>query len=171
MADMGAVDDTTIELGKLAQRLSVGKNRDKFLELVAEEDPTIPIPEMAAKRYVADATKPILEENAKLRTELDGLKAINDVQARRIEFKKKHNVSDELFDKVEKVMVEKGIAKHESALEFIKLNQQVATPTPDTPRSPVRMPEMSKEFIADPINGARSMAHTVLDEIRKGKVA
>jgi hypothetical protein len=69
---------------------------------------------------------------------------------------------------VEKAIIERGIGKWETAMEFVELTQRAAAPTPaslNTGLSTV-VPSEDKEFQKDPAKWANDEAHRVIDELR-----
>jgi hypothetical protein len=71
---------------------------------------------------------------------------------------------------VEKVMTEQKIGSYETAIKFMKQEQQLA---PATPASVTRMkmPDNVKDIMKNPNQWGRDTAHAVVDEILKGRVA
>lgn len=174
MAIVDEDQEVLLEMGKLANKVLLGKNRQKLMELLQEDNPDVPLPEVQAHRQAQELIKPLQTENAELRKEVDSLKVINQVQATRKETKTKLKVDDAMMDRIEKTMIEKGIAKHETAYEYIQQADRIATPQPvpsagGRSGGPVSMPTMSESFIKNPQQGAREVAAATLAAIRSGK--
>lgn len=170
LKDGTEVDD---ELVILAQKLSANsKTRKPFLKLVKEVDPDVPLPEVEMEADIERATAPLREEIKKLKDENEKNASFLNIQNKRKPLKEA-GLSDTEIDKVEKFMVEKGIANHATALEHIRLNETVAKPREaGGARQPMTLPDIvTKEFFADPAKEARKIAGTVLNEIRSGKSA
>lgn len=123
---MPEISDADFNLLKLAQKsLGNGKTRLKTLRMFKEADPEVVLPELDADDRITAANAPLIEENKKLRGDLD--KMAGDAllkEKRKICTDRGHKPED-----VEKVMLEKGITRHESAIEFIETNSRVAVPS------------------------------------------
>lgn len=169
LEDGTEVDD---EMVRLAAKLSGNqKTRKPFLKLVKEVDPELPIPEIEVDEVIAKAQAPLLEKIGVLEKQnAESAKLLN------IEQRRKPLVDAGLsateIERVEKVMVEKGIANHATALEFIRNNEKVAAPRQGSSREAFTLPTIvTKEFFKDPNREARKIAGDVLNEIRSAKSA
>lgn len=159
------------EIAELAGKVLGGPHRKDFLRLVKKTDPTIPIPEVDVDEGIEARVKPLEEQIAALKDTNEKNQALLNLNTRRKPLKDK-GLSDAEIDAVEKFMVEKGIAKHETAYEFMQEQARVAKPS--TPvggiRQPMQMPEVvTKEFFKSPTTEARKVASQVLSDIRSGK--
>jgi hypothetical protein len=164
------VEDNVAELGKLALKLSTGKNRDKFLTLVAEDNPEIPIPEVKARKQIEEATAPLVAQ-------IDALKAErqSDAAAKRLEERRKpvaHLGADEL-KRLEQFMIDKGIADYEIANREMKRLDEIANPkTEATGRyGRVTMPVADKDnmLYKDPAGFRSKTLHSMIDRLQTGK--
>jgi len=170
LADGSEVDE---EVAALAQKMSVGKARKEFLKLAKQVEPEMAIPEVDMIADIEAREKPLLERIGKLEE-----KSAKDDAMLNIHERRKPLVAAGLsaveIDQVEKVMVEKGILNHATALDFIRNNEKLATPTTGASgsRQPMTLPSVvTKEFFADPAKEARNVAAQVLAEHRSGKSA
>jgi DNA-binding protein H-NS len=75
--------------------------------------------------------------------------------------------SDEDIADIEKLMIEKGIANHETAAEYHSWMKQAAAPTPSQFPSPVMSRFNTQDYMKNPVGAARDAAHAALAEFRK----
>lgn len=162
------VEDNIAELGRLALKMSTGKNRKEFLKLVATEDPAMPIPEIEADRAIEAATKPLQEKISKLEADRQKDESMKNLEARRSAVP--HIKGDEL-KKLEQFMVDKGIADYEIAEREMKRLDQVATPRPTGQFGRAQMPEADKDGLLykDPAKFRNNKLHSMIDELKAGK--
>ena len=157
------------ELAALAKTLAEDpKTRKTFLQLTKQVRPDVPIPEIE----IEERTNAVLQEAnskvEKLEKALRDKEAREELQKRRDALIKKGLIDseDEIKD-VEKVMVEKGIANHETAAEYHAWMKQAAAPTPSQFPQPVMSKFNTKDFMKNPTGAARDAAHAALMEFRK----
>ena len=164
---MPEISDADNELLLLAKKaLGNSTTRMKTLRVLKEAEPTTVLPEIDTEDRITAALAPVLEENKKLRNDL------NTGVTERILKEKRDLVRSKglKIEDVEKVMVEKGINSHESAMEFIEANNRVAapaTPARSWDRS-AKVPE-NEGLKKDPAAWARETAANVLAEFATGK--
>lgn len=161
------VDENIADLGRLALKMSSGANRKEFLKLVAKEDPTVPIPEIEAERYVEAATKPLMGEIEKLKAERANDQAIKNLEARRSAVP---HIKGEDLKKLEQFMVDKGIADYEiAAREQARLNE-VAAPRPVGRFGRAEMPSLeNKDLYKDPAGFRSKTLHSLIGDLQAGK--
>lgn len=157
------------ELAALAQSLAEDpKTRKQFLQLTKQVRPDVPIPEIEIEertnQVLAEANNRVEVLEAKLRSK----EAREELDRRRNELKKKQLAqSDEDIQEIEKLMVEKGIANHETAAEYHSWMRQAAAPTPSQFPQPVMSKFNTQDYMKNPVGAARDAAHAALAEFRK----
>ena len=159
------------ELAALARQLAENPNtRKDFLRMTKKVKPDLPIPELEIEEYtnrsVEAANKRVEELESKWR-ERDTL---DELKSRRQKLIKKGLAADDAeIEKIEKVMLDKGITDHETAAEYWKWMEQSAVPTSGSVGynpSPLKAWDLSK-FMKNPIQAGRDAAHSALSELRK----
>ena len=157
------------ELAALAQTLAENPStRAQFLKLTKQVRPDVPIPEIEIEERtntaLADANKRVENLEAKLRAK----EAREELDRRRNELKKKQLVdSEDDITEIEKLMVEKGIANHETAAQYHQWMKQTAAPTPSQFPQPVMSKFNTADYMKNPVGAARDAAHAALAEFRK----
>ena len=157
------------ELAALAKTLAEDpKTRKQFLQLTKQVRPDVPIPEIE----IEERTNQVLEQAEKrvqsLEQQLRTKEAKEELEKRRMALIKKGLIdSEDEIKEVEKVMVEKGIANHETAAEYHAYMKQMAAPTPSQFPQPVMSKFNTKDFMKNPVGAARDAAHQALAEFRK----
>ena len=161
--------DAQAELAALTQAIIENpKTRKTFLHLTKEVRPDVPIPEIEIEErtnsVLAEANKKVESLEQRLRQK----EAKEELERRRMALIEKNliNSRDEIAE-VEKLMVEKGIASHETAAEYHQWMKQAATPTPSQFPQPVMSRFNTKDFMKNPVGAARDAAHAALAEFRK----
>jgi hypothetical protein len=120
------------ELAALAKSLAEDpKTRKQFLQLTKQVRPDVPIPEIE----IEERTNAVLETANKrvesLEAKLRAKDAKEELERRRTNLRTKQLAeSDEDIADIEKLMIEKGIANHETAAEYHSWMKQAAAPTP-----------------------------------------
>lgn len=164
---MPEINDADNELLLLAKKaLGDGKTRMKTLRVFKEAEPSTVLPEIDTEDRINAALTPLQEENRKLREDLNKGVTERMLKEKR-DFVKGRGLK---VEDVEKVMMEKGITNHESAVEFIEANSRVAAPA--TPaRSWDRSAKVPQEdgLKKNPAEWAREQAAMVIDEFHAGK--
>lgn len=157
------------ELAALAKTLAEDpKTRKQFLQLTKQVRPDVPIPEIEIEertnQVLSEANKRVESLEAKLRQK----EAKEALEKRRQELVKKQLVqSEDEIKEVEKLMVEKGIANHETAAEYHQWMKQMSAPTPSQFPQPVMSRFNTADFMKNPTGAARDAAHAALAEFRK----
>jgi hypothetical protein len=120
------------ELAALAKSLAEDpKTRKQFLQLTKQVRPDVPIPEIE----IEERTNAVLETANKrvesLEAKLRAKDAKEELERRRTNLRTKQLAeSDDDIADIEKLMIEKGIANHETAAEYHSWMKQAAAPTP-----------------------------------------
>lgn len=162
-------------LAELADALqSDPKTRNQFLSLTKIKNPTAHIPEVDIPAALGAQFKPYLEKLDAL-TKREEERALQDrIMAARRNIVSK-GVSESEVPEIEKLMVDKGIANHDTAVEHWKLAKQAAAPTPASGLPGLRRFEQPKvdmkQFAGDPKGYAYNAAYSVIDELRGRKAA
>jgi antitoxin component HigA of HigAB toxin-antitoxin module len=157
------------ELALLARQLAENPaTRKDFLRLTRKQNPGMVMPELE----IEDSTNSALEKAEKRVQAMEAREqqrnALDELKARRMNLIKKGLVNDESeIDEVEKVMLDKGITKHEAAAEYWQWMKQSAAPTP-MGYSPSAMNKFDlSKYWKNPVMGARDEAAKALNELRK----
>jgi hypothetical protein len=157
------------ELAALAKKLADNpKTRKEFLRLTKSVNPDLPIPELELEDRTTSALDQMRAENESIRAKLREKEAMETLEKRRNSLMKKGLVqSEDEVSQVEKVMLDKKIADHETAAEYWNWMKQSAEPT----GSAYQPNTMSKwdlsKFMKNPIGAARDEAFKALNELRK----
>jgi hypothetical protein len=157
------------ELAALAKSLAEDpKTRKQFLQLTKQVRPDVPIPEIEIEErtnaVLDSANKRVESLEAKLRAK----DAKEELERRRNNLRTKQLAeSDEDIADIEKLMIEKGIANHETAAEYHSWMKQAAAPTPSQFASPVMSRFNTQDYMKNPVGAARDAAHAALAEFRK----
>ena len=157
------------ELAALAKSLAEDpKTRKQFLQLTKQVRPDVPIPEIE----IEERTSAVLEQaNSRvesLEAKLRQKDAKEELERRRTNLRTKQLAeSDEDIADIEKLMIEKGIANHETAAEYHSWMKQAAAPTPSQFPQPVMSRFNTQDYMKNPVGAARDAAHAALAEFRK----
>jgi hypothetical protein len=157
------------ELAALAKSLAEDpKTRKQFLQLTKQVRPDVPIPEIE----IEERTNAVLETANKrvesLEAKLRAKDAKEELERRRNNLRTKQLAeSDADIADIEKLMIEKGIANHETAAEYHSWMKQAAAPTPSQFPSPVMSRFNTQDYMKNPVGAARDAAHAALAEFRK----
>ena len=157
------------ELAALAKSLAEDpKTRKQFLQLTKQVRPDVPIPEIE----IEERTNAVLETANKrvesLEAKLRAKDAKEELERRRNNLRTKQLAeSDEDIADIEKLMIEKGIANHETAAEYHSWMKQAAAPTPSQFPQPFMSRFNTQDYMKNPVGAARDAAHAALAEFRK----
>lgn len=142
--------------------------RSDALRLVKKIRQDVPIPEIEMEektnRVLEEANKKVQNLELKLR---EKEKAEMLKERRNALLEKNLIQSKEEISEVEKVMVDKGIANHETAAEYYNWMKQAAAPTPSQFPRPVMSNFDVKGYFKNPVAAARENAAAALMELRK----
>lgn len=157
------------ELAALAQRLADNpETRKDFLRMTKKINPDLPIPELEIDDRTNSALHQMRQENEAIKARLQAKEAEEKLEKiRRNLVKNGHVENENEIDAVEKLMLEKKIADHETAAQYHQWMKQAAVPTPSGYNpSAVKQFDLNK-FWKNPANAAREAAASALNEIRK----
>jgi len=157
------------ELAILAKNLFEDpRTRKPFLHLTKQVRPDVPIPEVEIEEQTNKVLSEAKAEVQSLKDQIRQKEAREELERRRQSLIKKGLIdSEDDIKEVEKVMVEKGIANHETAAEYHAYMKQMAAPTPSQFPQPVMSKFNTKDFMKNPVGAARDAAHAALAEFRK----
>lgn len=157
------------ELASLMQTLAESPDtREDILRLTKKVKPNLNIPEIDLKDRTNSELAKIREENEAIRNELRQRDAQAELEKRRKDLMKKGLVrSEEDIEAIEKVMLEKKIADHETAAEYHEYMKQAAKPTP-TGYNPSAIRGLNlNQFWKDPRGAAQQEAVKAFQDLRK----
>lgn len=130
---------------------------------IMKVDPSVKFSEVLAKDEVSDSLKGQTKKIEELEQKLIEESARRNLEARHRE------AIDRGLDPadVEKAIVERGIGKWDTAMEFVELSQRMASPTPASMNSgnSTQMPD-TQEFQKNPEKWANDTARDMIDEFR-----
>jgi len=157
------------ELALLAQELSMNPaTRKEMLRMTKKVRPDLAVPELEIEDYTSKAVEQANARVEQLERTIADKEAREDLSKRREAlFKKGIAQTQEDIDAIEKIMLEKKIADHETAAEYYEYQQMMAAPTPSG-YNPSAMSKFNlKPFMQNPVTGARDEAAKALSELRK----
>jgi hypothetical protein len=157
------------ELASLMQTLAESPDtREDILRLTKRVKPNLNIPEIDLKDRTNSELSKMREENEALRNEFRARDAKADLDERRKALVKKGLAqSDEDIQAIEKVMLEKKIADHETAAEYHQYMKEAAKPTP-TGYNPSAIRGLNlNQFWKDPRGAAQQEAVKAFQDLRK----
>ena len=159
-------------LASLADSLASNpKTRLGFLQLTKHANPDASIPEIDIPNRIEGLVKPYVDRIAKMEADTIERETRERIESHRREL----GVSKDELAKIEKVMVEKGIANHATAKEFIDRENRMAESTPAPTGRSFRTfgrPELPKLEPGTDLRGyARNTAYSVIDELKGRKSA
>ena len=157
------------ELAALAKKLADNpKTRKEFLRLTKSVNPDLPIPELEIEDRTTTALDQMRAENESIRAKLREKEAMETLEKRRNALMKKGLVqSDDDISQVEKVMLDKKIADHETAAEYWNWMKQSAEPTASSYQPNTMSKWDLSKFMKNPVGAARDEAFKALHELRK----
>jgi hypothetical protein len=173
---MSSLEDLSFEqrdeLALLVKKMSDDpKIRPKFLGLVREINPDMPIPELDIEAKTNNAVLRAEQRVNELENKLREKDAVQDLEARRNRLIKR-GLSEQDIPEVEKIMIDKGITNHEAAADYWEWMRQAATPTSATGGyQPNPLAKFNlKPFWKNHVTAARDEASRALTDLRKGNV-
>ena len=157
------------ELAALAKKLADNpKTRKEFLRLTKSVNPDLPIPELEIEDRTSSALDQMRAENEAIRAKLREKEAMETLEKRRNSLVKKGLVqSEDDIPQVEKVMLDKKIADHETAAEYWQWMKQTAEPTASSYQPNTMSKWDLSKFMKNPVGAARDEAFKALHELRK----
>lgn len=162
------------ELALLAKQMSDDPDvRPHFLAYAKKVRPELVIPEIEMRSQAEKAFEQRDKEIREIKAQLAEKEAMEEVQRRRQDIVRKGKVREEEIAEVEKVMVEKKIADHDTAADYMRWMKQMAEPTPGSTYGgqPVMNKFDLKNYFKNPVNAARNEAVAALNELRKNPKA
>ena len=144
------------------------QTRKDVLRLTKKIKPDLVIPELEIEETTTSAVSEARKELDSLKAQLAQRQAEEDLDKRRNSLIKKGLAqNDEDVEAIEKVMLEKKIADHESAAEYWQWMKQSAAPTP-TGYNPSAVSKFDlNKYYKNPVGAARDEAAKALQELRK----
>jgi hypothetical protein len=168
-------EDTIKELALLGRELSENpKTRRRFLQLTKEARPETPVPELELDERISAATKSADDRVAALEARLAEKDMRSELERRRQALKENGVArTDDDIEAIEKIMLEKNIANHETAADYWRLQRESAPPTPpnyDRNFIDSTARDALKKYWKNPNQAAREDAAQALKDLRSGKV-
>jgi hypothetical protein len=169
---MASLEDLTPEardeLALLARDLSENPaTRKDFLKLTKKAKPNLAIPEIDIDEQVTAALGADRKRVESLENQIRERDARDELDKRRK--KVADRVGEENVAAVEKLMLDEGIQKHDTAAEYWQYRQRVDAPTP-SPFSPNIIDKDTgktlSRFFRNPVHTAREEAASALRDIR-----
>lgn len=162
----------------LMRKLMAGKNRKGFLNLVKEEIPDAPIPEV-------DAPKPFEAALAKQQETIDALTARLEKRdteqataGKLLKLQRDRGYLDDGLTDIFKLMEEKGISDPVIAADHYDAVQRKSAPAPITPSSysssrafNPTADDVTKQWFTDPEGMFEQEVGTIIEEARSGRLA
>lgn len=157
------------QLAALMRELSDNPaTRKEVLRLTKKIKPDLVIPELDIEETTTSAVSEARRELEAMRAELEQKRAEENLEKRRNALLRSGKVaSEEDIEEVEKVMLEKKIADHDTAAEYWQWMKQSASPTP-TGYNPSAINKFDlSRYYKNPVGAARDEAAKALSELRK----
>lgn len=157
------------QLAALMRELSDNPaTRKEVLRLTKKIKPDLVIPELDIEETTTNAVGETRRELEAMRAELAQKRAEEDLERRRNSLiRKGYAASEKDVEEIEKVMLEKKIADHDTAAEYWQWMKQSAAPTPTGYNpSAINKFDLSK-YYKNPVGAARDEAAKALQELRK----
>jgi hypothetical protein len=157
-------DEQKLSLAKAGHRLFGNPDVSKKAKrLLMEADKSVKFPELevedAIEAKVAERDKKVEAPEAQMIQQ-----AAEAARARK--HKQARDAGLDPAD-VEKAIVDRGIGNWETAMEFVRLSNQAAAPTPDAGQGgSFNLPDGKNEWWKDAKKKALSEAHAAIDELR-----
>lgn len=156
------------ELAALAQQLADNpETRKDFLRMTKKVKPDIPIPELDIEEKTTQAVGRAEQRVQELEAKLKQKEAMDELNRRRQTIVKKGLASEDDIEGIEKLMLEKKIADHETAAQYHEWMKQAAEPTPSGYNPNVMKKWDLSSYMKNPTTAARDEAVKALGELRK----
>jgi hypothetical protein len=126
-------------------------------------DPKLNFPELDIEDTLEKRVQPLVEDNKKLREELQAKEWNAQVEKEHARGRQRGFVVDD----VQKLMKEKGIVSFDTAMDMLEMQQTLATPTPESLSGVYEMPEDQKDIFKNPAQWARKQAHAIIDQMKR----
>ena len=156
------------ELAGLMQQLAdTPETRKDILRLTRKIRPGLNVPELDIEDNTNSAISQMRAENEALKAKFSQREAVENLENIRRKVVKKGLVSEDEMPEVEKLMLEKRIADHETAAEHYNWMKQAAKPTPTGYNpSAIRQFDLGK-YWKDPRGAAQQEAVRAFADLRK----
>ena len=157
------------QLAALMRELSDNPaTRKEVLRLTKKIKPDLVIPELEIEENTNSAVSEARKELDGLKAQLAQRQAEEDLEKRRNSLIRKGLAqSDADVEEIEKVMLEKKIADHDTAAEYWQWMKQSAAPTP-TGYNPSAVSKFDlNKYYKNPVGAARDEAAKALQDLRK----
>ena len=156
------------ELAGLMQQLAdTPETRKDILRLTKKIRPGLNVPELEIEDHTNSALQQMRAENEAIRAKLQQKEAVENLEKIRHSVVKKGLVSEDEIPEIEKLMLEKKIADHETAAEHFRWMKQAAVPTPTGYNpSAIRQFDLGK-YWKDPRGAAQQEAVRAFADLRK----
>ena len=160
--------ETRDELAGLMQQLAdTPETRKDILRLAKKVRPGLTVPELDIEENTNSALQQMRAENEALKAKFAQKEAQENLEKIRHNIVKKGLVSENEIPEVEKVMLEKRIADHESAAEHYNYMKQAAKPTPSGYNPSAIRGFNLNAYWKNPQGAARQEAANALADLRK----
>lgn len=162
-------ENARYELAALSKRLSDDpRTRKAFLKLAREVSPDLVLPEIAIEEEVAKQLAQRDQRISELESKIQEEQINKDLENRRAALVKRGAEPEEI-EAIEKIMVEKGIADHETAADYFmwqkKANEEIERAK--QAGAPKQLVSQFEGFFKNPIQTARQVAFQVIQESRR----
>jgi hypothetical protein len=156
------------ELAALMSQLAeTPETRKDILRLTKKIRPGLTVPELEIEENTNNALSQMRAENEALKAKFQQREAVENLEKRRQELVKKGLASEADVPEIEKIMLEKKIADHETAAEYHNWMKQAAKPTPSGYNpSAIRQFDLGK-YWKDPRGAAQQEAVRAFADLRK----
>ena len=160
------------ELAKLARDLSENPDtRKDFLRLTKKARPNLPVPEIEIDDRTSKALGEANDKVSKLEQKIMERDAVETLAQRRQKLIKDGKAqNDDEVSEIEKIMLDKKIADHDTAADYFRYMREAAKPAAPMYSPQVLNQGMRKElspYWKNPTFAAREEAAKALDDIRK----
>lgn len=156
------------ELALLSKTLAEDKStRKDFLRLTKKIRPDLPIPELEVEEQTNQFMYAAENKISALEAKLAEKEAREELERRRTKIRESGRAkSREDIESIEKLMLEKKIADHDTAAEYWEFMNQAAKPTPSMFPKPVMQTFDATGYLKNPVVAARENAMAALEELR-----
>lgn len=169
MAGLEGLDaDAVAQLALLSKELSDNpKTRSKFLRLTKEAVPDISLPELEISDAIDARLSTRDKQIEELRMSLQSRELADEVKKERDALHAR-GLNDDEVKEVESLMVNQGIADHNTAADYFTWKKQAE----DTVKAQMREPQSAelvgqfKDFFKNPVQKARQEAYATLRGLR-----
>lgn len=134
------------------------------LKTLAKTHPDVYLPELNIEEKLSGMKQDVAQRMDALEKQVTDRDTEIRLSAEREALARKHNLDESGLKEVEKLMLDKGIVKYDSALEFRKLS---ATKPPES-RAPLgfETPDDKSEYFLNRRGTAKKVARQVIEELR-----